>query len=136
MEFKLDFFIKNCANCAKHINTTAKIWHQEAYFMENFNKVGDFIKEILPNSEVYGNFDFCGLLDGFESKPCISEFTVFTVGVGVFPDIPTILFTNRGKGPRWPNLNNLYNQIVDLVIKYDNAKALEEKQEDWYRINN
>ena len=109
LDLGFTFFVKHCHKCKEHETTTTRIWHQEHNFFKNFNIFCYFLSEYFPNSEVYGNPDV-GDIPGFDKKCIINEFTIYLLGIDPYPDQPVILFSNRGKGSKWPNYGALYDQ--------------------------
>lgn len=83
-------------------------------FEAKFEQVSEQIKKIIPNAEVYGNF---------EKSNYIGEFTVYAFGL--CPEGKTVYFSNVDKKKRFPSEARLYYLIIDELIKYDDFKLIE-----------
>ena len=58
------------------------------------------------------------------------------LGVGDFPDQPFIQFTNKNKGPYRPHLGNIYDNLCDLIMKYQDPQKIVEKQKAYLSMRN
>lgn len=96
---------------------------QEKYNLA-FKRVGEHIKKIIPNAEVYGNH---------QPASQVGEFTVYSYGFGS-PD-KNIFFTNVDRKQAFPSLSSLYYMIIGVLINYDDFRLLQQKQEEYIDCN-
>ena len=96
------------------------LFNQQQYF-DWFKKVGNHIKSIIPNAEIYGNF---------EKDQQVGEFSVFSFAFGS-PN-KTIFFTNVDNKRRFPSLSSLYYMIVGILTRYDDFETIQQHQKAFF----
>lgn len=119
-EFEIE--ITRCCDCSKHFSNRS---HNELQFINQFNLIGNEIKNIFPNSIVKGNF---------EKPQQMGAFDVYIIGVGKEQDMDQngrYFIYSKALTKQFPSPKIILDKLILLCFTVGDSNLMGQMQKEY-----